>query len=107
MESQSTVSVVVIDDDGGEKVVFGRTREKLLRVTSVSVGTLGENVTSLCEYVGRIFSMSQAAVGDLTLDTVEVTVEVTAKGEVRLIGAASAEVKGGLKLQFKRSTGAQ
>lgn len=87
--------------------MFGRTREKLLRVTSVSVGTLSENVASLCEYVGQVFSMSQAAVGDLTLDAVEVTVEVTAKGEVRLIGAASAEVKGGLKLQFKRSTGPQ
>lgn len=103
------ISVVVVDDEGedGEKGMFGRTREKLLRITSVSVEALGENVTSLCEYVGQVFSVSQYAAGDLTLDTVEVTVDVTAKGEVRLIGAASAEVKGGLKLRFKRNADPQ
>lgn len=104
MAKQSEMSVVVVDEEeSGDKAPFGRAREKLLRVTSVSAETLGQNVAALCEYVGQVFVTSQEAVGDLSLDAVEVTVEVTAKGEVRLVGAAAAELKGGLKLCFKRA----
>jgi hypothetical protein len=41
---------------------------------------------------------------DYELTHIELLVETTAKGEIRFIGGASAEIKGGIKIVFERQT---
>ena len=46
-----------------------------------------------------------AGVNQFELQQIDITVEVTAMGEVRMIGAVGAEVTGGLKLVFVKPGG--
>jgi hypothetical protein len=86
----------------GEKAVFGRARDAAARVSSVGAAQLAANMTRLCRQVGAVFAQASTVADDLELKSVEVTVEVTAGGELRLVGAVSTQVTGGLKLVFTR-----
>ncbi|MER5543460.1 Pepco domain-containing protein [Streptomyces sp. NPDC001118] len=91
--------------DDGEKSVFGRTRAAVTQVTRISSDVLARGVADLCQYVGGVFDQASTASDTLELTGLEVHVQVTGKGEVRLVGAASAEVNGGMKLIFQRKQG--
>jgi hypothetical protein len=86
----------------GEKAVFGRARDAVAQVSSVGAAQLAANMTRLCRQVGEVFAEASAAAEKLELKSVEVTVEVTASGELRLVGAVSSQIKGGLKLVFTK-----
>lgn len=86
----------------GEKGVFGRTRDAVAQVSSVGAAQLAANMTRLCRQVGAVFAEASAAADTLELKSVEVTVEVTASGELRLVGAVSSQIKGGMKLVFTK-----
>ncbi len=88
----------------GEKSILDTSQRLVDRVGTVSSNTLAKNLESFCEQVGEVFDGVSAVVKNYQLDTVEITVEVSAKGEVRLIGSASSELRGGLKLIFSRQT---
>jgi hypothetical protein len=102
--NEPVLPIVTVDwpPADGEKAIFGRAREAAVRVTDVGAEKLARSVTEVCRYVGTVFEDASTAVADLELRSLEVQLEVTSKGEVRLIGAASVEVKGGLKLVFAR-----
>ncbi|GGN81491.1 hypothetical protein GCM10011579_068120 [Streptomyces albiflavescens] len=101
------VPVVTVDYgvDDGEKSVFSRTRAAVTHVTRISSDILAQNVADLCQYVGGVFDRASTASDTLELTGLEVHVQVTGKGEVRLVGATSAEVNGGMKLIFQRKQG--
>lgn len=86
----------------GEKAVFGRTKDAVARLSSVGVAELSANMARLCQQVGAVFAQAAAATDTLELKSVEVTVEVSAGGELRLVGAVSSQIKGGLKLVFTK-----
>jgi hypothetical protein len=86
----------------GEKAVFGRARDAVAQVSSVGAAQLAANMARLCRQVGAVFAEASAAAQELELTSVEVTVEVTASGELRLVGAVSSQIKGGLKLVFTK-----
>jgi hypothetical protein len=88
----------------GEKSILGASQRLVDRIGTVSSNTLARNLESFCEQVGEAFDGVSAVVKNYQLDTVEITVEVSAKGEVRLVGSASTELRGGLKLIFSRQT---
>lgn len=104
MENSGELPVVTVDwlPVDGEKAVFGRAREAVAKVSSVGVADLATNMAALCRHVGAVFTHAAAATDALELKSVEVTVEVSATGELRLIGAVSSQVKGGLKLVFTK-----
>jgi hypothetical protein len=89
----------------GEKAIFGRAREAAVRVTEVGAERLATQLRDVCKYVGTVFRDASTAVDELELDSLTVQLEITTKGEIRLIGAASTEIKGGLILNFTRSRG--
>lgn len=101
------VPVITIDYgvDDGEKSFLSRTRTAVTQITRISSDTLAQNVATLCQYVGGVFEQASTASDTLELTGLEVHVQVTAKGEVRLVGATSAEVNGGMKLIFQRRSG--
>jgi hypothetical protein len=75
------------------------------KVGTVSSDVLAKNLQSFCEEIGEAFDGVSTAVKNYQLDSVEITVQVSASGEVRMIGGVSAELTGGLKLIFSRQTG--
>jgi hypothetical protein len=72
----------------------------------VSAQTLEQNMTHFLRVVGSLFSQAeqQAKVNSkMQLDEIELSVEISAGGEVKLIGnGAKAGTKGAIKLKFKR-----
>jgi hypothetical protein len=72
----------------------------------VSAQTLEENMTNFLQVVGQLFSRAeqQANVNSgLQLEEIELSVEISGQGEVKLIGnGAKAGGKGAIKLKFKR-----
>ncbi|WP_373530535.1 hypothetical protein [Nostoc sp.] len=72
----------------------------------VSAQTLEQNMTHFLKLVGSLFSQAeqQAKVNSkMQLDEIELSVEISADGEVKLIGSGvKAGSKGAIKLKFKR-----
>jgi hypothetical protein len=85
----------------GEKGIF-QSSGQILAASKVSASKLASNVSELCRYVGLVFANASTAANELELECLEVQLEITASGEVRLIGALSTELKGGLTLTFRR-----
>jgi hypothetical protein len=68
----------------------------------VDTSRLQESLTDLQAQVAQLVTADHVPDGPLRLDGVDVQVEITASGEVRLIGALTAEVKGAITLHFNR-----
>ncbi|MFB2768397.1 hypothetical protein ACE1AT_03775 [Pelatocladus sp. BLCC-F211] len=72
----------------------------------VSAQKLEQEMTNFLQIVGRLFSHAeqQAKVNSgMQLDEIELSVEITGEGQVKLIGSgAKAAAKGAIKLTFKR-----
>jgi hypothetical protein len=86
-----------------------RSNKKVVEdAAAVSVETLEQNMTSFLSVVGRLFSRAeeQSKVDDsgMQLDEIELSVEITAEGEIKLLGTGvKGGGKGGLTLKFKRT----
>ena len=72
----------------------------------VNAQTLEQNMTHFLKVVGSLFSQAeqQAKVNSrMQLNEIELSVEISGEGEVKLIGnGAKAGTKGAIKLKFKR-----
>ncbi|MBU7582855.1 MAG: hypothetical protein KAF91_08085 [Nostoc sp. TH1S01] len=70
----------------------------------VSAQKLEQNMTQFLQLVGRLFSRAeQQASSKMQLEEIELSVEISGEGEVKLIGSgAKASGKGAIKLTFKR-----
>ncbi|QLE58404.1 hypothetical protein [Nostoc sp. TCL26-01] len=72
----------------------------------VSAQTLEQNMTNFLQVVGRLFSRAEKEAGvnsGLQLEEIELSVEISGEGEVKLIGnGAKAGGKGAIKLTFRR-----
>ncbi|HEY9802456.1 MAG TPA: hypothetical protein V6D25_18995 [Leptolyngbyaceae cyanobacterium] len=91
----------------GEEVPKETTPSKSVGdAVKVSAQTLEENMTNFLQVVGRLFSRAerQANVNSgLQLEEIELSVEISGEGQVKLIGnGAKAGGKGAIKLTFKR-----
>jgi hypothetical protein len=70
----------------------------------VSTEKLEQEMTHFLQVVGRLFSRAeQQANAGMQLDEIELSVEISAEGEVKLVGnGAKAGGKGAIKLVFRR-----
>ncbi|MBH8552080.1 hypothetical protein I8751_06780 [Nostocaceae cyanobacterium CENA357] len=70
----------------------------------VSAEKLEQNMTGFLQVVGRLFSRAEQQVNSkMQLEEIELSVEISGEGEVKLIGSgAKASGKGAIKLTFKR-----
>jgi hypothetical protein len=96
-------------DDAASKVA-----EKLAAARRIRVAELEQKMSQFLSVVGRLFRQAEQqanltaaapATGKtsrLKLDEVEMSIEITAGGEVKLIAGGKAETKGSIKLKFKR-----
>jgi len=74
--------------------------------TQVSVSELEQKMSGFLGMVARVFSSAEKEAkktAGMCLDEIELSVEIGAEGEIRLIGSgAKANGKGAIKLKFKR-----
>src|SRR3712207_3949376 len=86
----------------GEKGFFDAPQRLADKVGTVGSDVLAKNLQSFCEEIGEAFDGISTVVKNYQLDSVEISVQVSASGEVRLVGGASTQLTGGLKLVFSR-----
>jgi hypothetical protein len=85
----------------GSKNIFNA--QRVTETARASLDDVSQSLRSFCEGLQASFAEMATAMGHLSLNEIELSVELTAKGEVRLIAAASAETKGSIKLKFTRN----
>lgn len=91
--------------DWGEEVET-TSRKGFGDAVKVSAEKLEQEMTLFLQVVGRVFYCAEQQANTksgLQLDEIELSVEISGEGEVKLIGSgAKAAGKGGIKLKFKR-----
>ncbi|WP_427157750.1 Pepco domain-containing protein [Aliinostoc sp. HNIBRCY26] len=123
MTDTSSDSIWIVTDEApqitvteGTKGITGNTRswrEETTETTKsagdavkVSTQKLEQEMTHFLEVVGRLFSRAEQQAkthNGMQLDEIELSVEISGEGEVKLIGnGAKAGGKGAIKLVFRR-----
>jgi hypothetical protein len=105
-ESMAGIPIVYVDGPAvGEKGLFGAAGHVVVRSAVVDSGELADNLSAVCGRLTDAFQRADDGTRAFELDTVEVTLDLTAKGQVRMIASVSSEIRGGLKLVFRRRAG--
>ncbi|MGF1520757.1 MAG: hypothetical protein ACFBSF_00370 [Leptolyngbyaceae cyanobacterium] len=102
------IIVVAEDSPEGEKGLWGDAQNvvRRLREVRLSPDLLERNMLAFLRMVGKLFNQADAVIGkeaDLRLDEVELSVEISTEGEVKLVAGGKAAGKGAITLRFKRS----
>ncbi len=99
---QQVINTVVVDADeeAGSKGFFDQTRA-MNTVVAFDMDILATKIREFSSAFGGLFSSISASEA-MNLEQIELSIELTAKGEIRLIAAGSIETKGAVKLTFKR-----
>ena len=87
----------------GEEV---RTRIARMKDIRLPVAQLEQNMNQFLQLIGRLFKQVDQQIGaesDMKLDEVELSVEISGEGEVKLVAGGKAAGKGAIKLKFTRS----
>ncbi len=98
----SVIPIIYSDEAAGEKGIFSGSKGMPARIGQVDSDELGQNLSTICTRLAEAFRKTQEATGAFDLDEFEVTLDLSAKGEVRVIASVSSEIRGGLKLVFRR-----
>jgi hypothetical protein len=94
--------------DRGVLSKMGAAGRALYGAAKVSPDVLQANLMGFLQKMDTVFHALPAALGEFSVETLELSVEVTAKGEVGLFGSGTGiEGKGGLMLSLKRTKPAQ
>lgn len=78
-------------------------RRRVENVARVPADLLEANMNRFLQFVGRLFKQVDQQIGmdsDMKLDEVELSIEISGKGEIKLV--AGAEAKSAITLKFKR-----
>ncbi len=101
-----SVEVIIFDRNAvdGEKGIRSAVARVAASVVSIDPELLAANLSSFVRSIGNAFDRAAATTKSLSLDTLELTVEIGGKGQIRLVGGIESEIKGGVKLTFKKLT---
>ncbi|MBD1866175.1 hypothetical protein H6F95_02420 [Cyanobacteria bacterium FACHB-471] len=91
----------------GEEV---RKRISCLKEVRLPVSQLEQNMNQFLHLIGRLFKQVDQQIGsesDMRLDEVELSVEISGEGEVKLVAGGKAAGKGAITLKFTRSNAAK
>ena len=113
MTEQSTDTIWIVSTEETEKskpTRSGRSAtERVATATQISVQTLEDNMGKFLQVVTGIFKRADREAekqSGMQLEEIELSVEITGSGEIKLIGSGvSTEAKGAIKLTFKRVDG--
>ncbi|MDI1463603.1 hypothetical protein QEZ54_21705 [Catellatospora sp. KI3] len=99
-----TLSVITVDGTpaDGEKGLFSAARRAAAHVGVLDAGVLAGNLSAVCDQLGQLVAAAETTRGGYELESFEVSLDVSATGEVRMIGSVSSEIRGGITLTFRR-----
>lgn len=81
---------------------YQKMTQKVMDAVEVGADELKNNMANFLDVVGDLFHQAENKTG-MKLDEVELSVEITADGEVKLVGSGvGVEAKGAITLKFKR-----
>lgn len=87
----------------GSRNNVSKEHEKVSMVISeVPLETLSQSLSVFSVEMDKVFEKAEKEATHFTLDEIEVNLEISASGGIRLIGAFEASATGGIKLKFKR-----
>jgi hypothetical protein len=103
-DSNEPVQVIYdeLEATSGHKGVTDSVGRMLRKVGPLDTSRLATGLSSLHQQIDTILESMGKASSAYELKTFEIVVDFTAKGEIRLIGAASGEFRGGIKLSFSK-----
>jgi len=90
--------IEVSEQGKGLGTVVGRLVKKY---GTLNAAALSNNLANFCRQMGLIFRDVSTSIENYDLETIELNTEITAAGEIRMIGGVSGEMTGGVKLIFK------
>ncbi len=108
MSSTAGNSGVVIlydeyEQEEGAKGIWDASIRTVKKMGVLDTSALAANLQELCKQMGQIFEGVTTAVKNYELKNVEIVVDITAKGEVKLLGSGvTGDMKGGIRLVFSR-----
>ncbi len=77
-----------------------------LKEVRLPVSQLEQNMNQFLQLIGRLFKQVDQQIGsesDMKLDEVELSVEISGEGEVKLVAGGKAAGKGAITLKFTRN----
>jgi len=100
---QGTESISIVGRDDDEDVDRGPLTNRLVR-NVINVQRVEDEIQSFIGAMERIVGNISQQVGNFRVDTISVTAEVNAKGQLSLLGSGGEMGgKGGLTFTFKRN----
>lgn len=108
--TEQTITIVTSDTEDygidGQRG-WGNIQQRLSKATEIPVSVLEQNMNRFLQVTGRLFEQADQQIGtrsDLRLDEVELQVEISGKGEIKLVAGGEASGKGTITLKFKRAS---
>jgi hypothetical protein len=94
-------------DDASRKGCGDEVRDRLSRLKEVRlpISQVEHNMQQFLQLVGRLFRQVDEQIGAesaMQLEEVELSVEISGEGEVKLVAGGKATAKGAIKLKFTR-----
>lgn len=102
---QSSILVIYedLEEVEGTKGIFGSALHAAQKIGVLNTEALTNNLKWFCNQMIGMFHGITTSVKNYELDKIEIVIEVTAKGEIKLVGGVSSDLKGGVKLVFQKS----
>lgn len=98
-DSRDKIAVVTVDEVEGARSVRGMWTRRL----EIDTDQLAVNISVFLDQMGEVMSRTPDSVGRFQLAEVEVSAEITGKGQVVLWGVGGeVEAGGGIKFVFKK-----
>jgi hypothetical protein len=110
-DSESIILLVTADEEStgdGKRSIFDKVHERVSSLAEVSVKpeVLEHQMSGFLAMVSRMFQQAEKEVelkSGMRLSEVELSVEIGAKGEVKLVAGGELSGKGAIKLKFTRA----
>lgn len=97
-----TITIVYADTEPGAKGLSPR--DVVTKIGSLDSAILSANLTAFCKRISGALTSAADVADGFRVDSFEITADITARGEVRMISSVSGEIHGGIKLIFTRQS---
>jgi hypothetical protein len=105
-QTEGSTILVIYDDyevEEGVKGIWSTSVQAVRKIGILNTQELATNLKTFCKQMGDIFEGVTTSISHYELNSVEIVIETTARGEVKLVGSGLAgDLKGGIKLVFAR-----
>ena len=97
-----TITIVYAEAEPDAKGLSSR--DIVTKIGSLDTAVLSANLAAFCKRISGVLTSVAGVAGGFRVDSFEVTLDITARGEIRMISSVSSEIHGGVKLIFTRQS---